>query len=477
MDAIRKKIIADITSADLKKSSYNINNPSKKEVENALDGLIEEDHSYAYIDSHSQILIDRLLRNNPSLSLAKSSYSPVDKRDIKPKKKSFLSMLINWLIGILLIVGSLGFMTHSVLPGIGILVAGLLFLPPIHNLIYSKIKINLHWIIKITLAVACMFYASNVSLEKDKKNFEANKENIFAEIKQKISDKDFLGATALASKYNSITEDNELKKLHDEARAELKKVTQKEEAEVREQDRIAMEKSEKLNKEKEAEAQLLQKTEAEEVEIKRIEDERIALKEREGDLLKELETVDKNDLYDVHSLYEKLLKGSPDNEEYIAKTKEYKLKYDQQRTKDLVARVKKVKASNFKENLEIYKTLVELNPDNSKFIDKEKHYKQKNDEEENKARIRKLLMGEKPVKSAWDGTYYVVENYLERVANDPDSIDVESCTDVYTTDDGWLVGCNYRGKNAFGGMIRKANWFTILQGNVVKMHPYSAYSP
>ena len=86
-------------------------------------------------------------------------------------------------------------------------------------------------------------------------------------------------------------------------------------------------------------------------------------------------------------------------------------------------------------------------------------------------------MGEKPKQSAWDGTYYAVEVYLKRVANDPDSIDVESCTKVYTSEDGWLVGCNYRGKNAFGGLIKKSNWFTILQGRVVKMDPYTAYSP
>ena len=40
---------------------------------------------------------------------------------------------------------------------------------------------------------------------------------------------------------------------------------------------------------------------------------------------------------------------------------------------------------------------------------------------------------------------------------------------------GWLVGCNYRGRNGFGGMIRQANWFTITHGRVVKMDDYSAY--
>ena len=91
------------------------------------------------------------------------------------------------------------------------------------------------------------------------------------------------------------------------------------------------------------------------------------------------------------------------------------------------------------------------------------------------ARIDKF--GEPPAASPWDGSYYVIEKYLKKIANDPDSIDIDGCTEVYYTDDGWLVGCDYRGRNAFGGLVRQSNWFTIIHGVVVQMHDADAYKP
>jgi hypothetical protein len=83
--------------------------------------------------------------------------------------------------------------------------------------------------------------------------------------------------------------------------------------------------------------------------------------------------------------------------------------------------------------------------------------------------------GRAPVASAWDGSYSEVERYLERVARDPDSVEVDGCTEVKRATNGWLVGCNWRGRNGFGGMERQANWFTVRGGQVVAMHDYSAY--
>jgi transposase len=81
------------------------------------------------------------------------------------------------------------------------------------------------------------------------------------------------------------------------------------------------------------------------------------------------------------------------------------------------------------------------------------------------------------VQSRWDGSYPPVKECLQRLANDPDSIKIDGCTKVYHTKNGWLVGCDYRGRNAFGGMIRQSNWFPIVHGRVTKMHEASAYKP
>ncbi len=80
------------------------------------------------------------------------------------------------------------------------------------------------------------------------------------------------------------------------------------------------------------------------------------------------------------------------------------------------------------------------------------------------------------MQSAWDGSYLPVTNYLETIANDPDSIDIDACTKVYYTTEGWLVGCDYRGRNAFGGIVRQSNWFTVVHNQVSAMHETDKYS-
>ncbi len=82
-------------------------------------------------------------------------------------------------------------------------------------------------------------------------------------------------------------------------------------------------------------------------------------------------------------------------------------------------------------------------------------------------RRRISRIGEKPVGSAWDGSYSVIEDYLRSIANDPDSIDIQECSPAVETDGGWLVRCVFRGKNAFGALVRKEQVFLIRFGEVV----------
>lgn len=154
------------------------------------------------------------------------------------------------------------------------------------------------------------------------------------------------------------------------------------------------------------------------------------------------------------------------------------------KTKELIARLKMVPSSEFKESRDLYQQLVQLNPDNTTYKQKfdyhsqkltEKLEKEKREQEQREALIAKF--GEAPTRSAWDGSYYAVKGYLKRVANDPDSIEIDDCTNSYYTERGWLVGCNYRGRNAFGGMIRKSNWFIIVHDEVIQMHDVSDHRP
>jgi hypothetical protein len=158
------------------------------------------------------------------------------------------------------------------------------------------------------------------------------------------------------------------------------------------------------------------------------------------------------------------------------------------RTKEILAELKAIPASEFEENKTLYQQLARLNPDNTAYREKLDHYSQKLKEKfekerkeqeklkaDQEARIAKF--GEPPTKSSWDGSYYIIERYLKRIANDPASLELNGCTKVYHTETGWLVGCDYGAKNAFGGMIRQSNWFTIVRDQVIQMDDASAYHP
>lgn len=93
-------------------------------------------------------------------------------------------------------------------------------------------------------------------------------------------------------------------------------------------------------------------------------------------------------------------------------------------------------------------------------------------------RVRRF--GEKPTQSAWDGSYMEVQFYLEDRAKDPGSVEIHRCTEVYHSESGWLVGCDWGARNGFGGMAREYNWFTIRHERVVAIHPpeqYGAQTP
>ncbi len=153
---------------------------------------------------------------------------------------------------------------------------------------------------------------------------------------------------------------------------------------------------------------------------------------------------------------------------------------DKDEEEKLLSQVAKIPASQYRENLIIYKRLAGLNPESERYKAKVAHYNSKLEEErtaeEARAAAIRIKFGDKPKPSGWDGSYFEVERYLESVANDPGSIEIDNCTKPYFDDkSGWIVGCDYRGRNAFGGMIRNSNWFVIRHGKVVEMKAATAY--
>jgi hypothetical protein len=149
---------------------------------------------------------------------------------------------------------------------------------------------------------------------------------------------------------------------------------------------------------------------------------------------------------------------------------------DRAKERNLLARVAATPTSNLEANRDLYRQLVALNPSNTS-------YKAKYDEYNNQIRQQQVAVQDRirrfgPIPRRYSsGTYDEVEEYLRQVMNDPKTLEGVECTEVNHVERGWLVGCNYRGANAFGGIIRQANWFIIRQGRVIEMLPFSAYRP
>lgn len=147
---------------------------------------------------------------------------------------------------------------------------------------------------------------------------------------------------------------------------------------------------------------------------------------------------------------------------------------DKARELDILQNLKSVAATDYRRNRDIYAALVQLNPNEKRYKDKLTHYQAKVDAAEKEERDRLAKFGPFPERNP-NGIYYAVLRYLRTAMHDPDSLDMEGCTNVYQGKNGWLVGCIYRGKNAFGAKVRNANWFTIRHGMVVKVEDADAY--
>jgi NAD(P)H-flavin reductase len=72
-----------------------------------------------------------------------------------------------------------------------------------------------------------------------------------------------------------------------------------------------------------------------------------------------------------------------------------------------------------------------------------------------------------PRVSSWNGEVDGVKEYLQSIANDPDSVRIYKCTPPQMTKAGWCVICEYGAKNGFGAMVRKVGVLFFRNGKVV----------
>ena len=81
--------------------------------------------------------------------------------------------------------------------------------------------------------------------------------------------------------------------------------------------------------------------------------------------------------------------------------------------------------------------------------------------DEREAAALEAVCGKKPVLGL-DGGIFTIESALKKVAHDPDSIDVENCSEpTLYRDRCWVTTCDVRGKNAFGAKVLNRKRFSV----------------
>jgi len=125
-----------------------------------------------------------------------------------------------------------------------------------------------------------------------------------------------------------------------------------------------------------------------------------------------------------------------------------------EKTKLLLAELKKVPSSEYEKNRKLYQQLARLHPKNQTYENKVKSYSgkiEKEKQEQLAEEARKKQIEEQF--SAWDGSHRNLERVIKKAMNDPDSYEHDE-TVYWDRGDHLVVKTTYRGKNAFGGVVR-----------------------
>ncbi|WP_022667886.1 hypothetical protein [Desulfospira joergensenii] len=140
------------------------------------------------------------------------------------------------------------------------------------------------------------------------------------------------------------------------------------------------------------------------------------------------------------------------------------------RTDELLAELKDIPQAQYNMNLKRYKELLKLNPGDERFSNKVEFYTQKIKEqqqeliakEERKKRIEHQF-------SPWDGAHRNLERFIKESMNDPDSYDHVK-TVYWDLKDHLVVLTTFRGKNAFGGVVKNSVKAKVgLDGDIIEI--------
>ncbi|CCO22741.1 hypothetical protein [Maridesulfovibrio hydrothermalis] len=192
----------------------------------------------------------------------------------------------------------------------------------------------------------------------------------------------------------------------------------------------------------------------------------------EKDLLNRIERTSKWNYSELAKYYAQLASLEPDNNKYSKELKGYDKKLRKRLERKLYAQAQALPMKDFKANMDIYEELMQLNPEEKLYKSKYNRYKRKYD-----SFMKELeKFGPKPRLGAQGKSYLEVEQYLKANSVYPETLQMESATDCYYTDSGWLVGCTYSEQDEVGTRFSEFLWFTISNSTVQKVESGGAYT-
>ena len=143
-------------------------------------------------------------------------------------------------------------------------------------------------------------------------------------------------------------------------------------------------------------------------------------------------------------------------------------------TKTILTQLKTVPASDTSSRFQMYKRLVEMNPENKEYQKVLDALTVKQQEQAVQAEIAKTALlaryGKAPLQTDISGSSIAVKNYLKERLNDPGSLDMVGCTRAELTKGGWQLDCTYRAKNAFGALVKESHTFWLQNDRVLYMN-------
>ena len=154
---------------------------------------------------------------------------------------------------------------------------------------------------------------------------------------------------------------------------------------------------------------------------------------------------------------------------------------DAARIQEITAELLNTPAQNDKRNFELYNELSNLAPQDAKFAQKlavyRKRYEAQKEKDRLAAEVAAKIVSEAAARkerierqfSGWDGSHRNLVAYIKKSMNDPDSYKHE---ETRFEDKGTflIVRTSFRGKNAFGGMVKNTILAKIdFDGNIIEI--------